>query len=219
MNSDRAASGRYPLVLGGLAALIYFVALLAELHALQVLTKAIPVLLMAAWLRPWRTQDTRLIANGLILSAFGDLFLEISPRFFMAGLLAFLTAHLAYLAAFLRRSRSLAIGYAAPVGAFGGVTFLMLSPYLGALSGAVIVYILVICTMMWRAWAQLTDPGVERSAAWPAALGATSFAISDTLVAYNRFIAPVLALKLLLMVLYWTGQWGIAASAARLRTT
>jgi hypothetical protein len=48
-----------------------------------------------------------------------------------------------------------------------------------------------------------------------AALGATAFAFSDVLVAYNRFVAPVLALKVLLMVLYWGAQWLIAASVVR----
>jgi hypothetical protein len=48
-----------------------------------------------------------------------------------------------------------------------------------------------------------------------AALGATAFALSDLLVAYNRFIAPVLALQVLLMVLYWGAQWLITASVVR----
>jgi hypothetical protein len=51
-----------------------------------------------------------------------------------------------------------------------------------------------------------------------AALGASSFGLSDTLVAHNRFIAPMLALQILLMLLYWTGQWGIAASQQARRT-
>jgi uncharacterized membrane protein YhhN len=46
-------------------------------------------------------------------------------------------------------------------------------------------------------------------------VGATAFALSDILVAYNRFVAPVLALKVLLMVLYWAAQALIAASVIR----
>lgn len=207
------------LGIGVLSALAYFAALWNQIPVMQVLTKSLPVITMALWLRPWNTRDGRLIAIGLILSALGDLLLESSPQFFLAGLLAFLTAHLAYLAAFVGRTRALALGSAIPIAVFGGATFVTLAPYLGSLVGAVIAYILVICTMMWRAWAQVTDAHIARPVAWFAALGATSFAISDTLVAYNRFIAPVFGLKLLLMVLYWAGQWGIAASAARLRAT
>jgi hypothetical protein len=69
--------------------------------------------------------------------------------------------------------------------------------------------------MLWRAWALVGGDRHPRRLAVLAALGATAFAFSDVLVAYNRFVAPVLALKVLLMVLYWGAQWLIAASVVR----
>jgi uncharacterized membrane protein YhhN len=105
------------------------------------------------------------------------------------------------------------LGYALPVAIFGAASFVWLLPRLGTMTWPVLAYVLVICTMMWRAWALVADIRNARRTAWYAALGASSFGLSDTLVAWNRFVAPVLALKLLLMLLYWAGQWGIAASA------
>lgn len=204
--------------LGVLGGGLFFVGVLLEISWLQLATKAIPVLALAAWLRPWQGRQTQLIAAGLLLSAVGDLCLQGSPSLFVAGLVAFLLAHVTYIAAFLGRTRRLASPYLLPVALFGGATFLWLAPSLGALLWPVLAYIIVICTMLWRAWAQLSDDGVPRATAWTVALGASSFAISDTLVAYNRFIEPVLSLQVLLMLLYWAGQWGIAASAQR-RTT
>lgn len=207
--------GLGPLLVGVLCGSAYLAGLFAEEPTLRVALKTIPVLSMAVWLAPWRTHDARLVAFGLLLSGVGDACLEASPDLFLAGLLAFLAAHLAYIAAFLLRSRKAAPVTALPVAIFGIVAFLWLQPYLGAMTLPVLGYVLVICTMMWRAWALVGDKSVARSVAWMAALGATSFGISDTLVAYNRFIAPTLAVQLLLMLLYWAGQWGIAASSSK----
>ena len=206
------------LGIGVIGAGLFFVALLLDIRNLQLLTKAVPVIALAAWLRPWRGRESRLIATGLLLSAIGDLCLQLSPSLFVAGLTAFLLAHVAYIAAFLGRTRQLAAPYVLPVALFGGATYLWLSPSLGAMMWPVLAYIIVICTMLWRAWAQVGDGSVSRATAWTAALGASSFAISDTLVAYNRFIEPVLGLQILLMLLYWAGQWGIAASTQRRAT-
>jgi alkenylglycerophosphocholine/alkenylglycerophosphoethanolamine hydrolase len=80
-------------------------------------------------------------------------------------------------------------------------------------------YIVAICLMLWRAWALVGGGRHPPRLAVLAALGATAFALSDLLVAYNRFIEPVLALQVLLMVLYWGAQWLITASVVRDRTS
>lgn len=200
------------LLAGLLAAAAHLAATLTGSPTLALLSKPIPVLLLAVWLQPV-DRSPRLVAGGLVLSALGDLLLEISPTLFVAGLATFLAAHLAYIAAFLGRSRIAALPYSIPVGLFGTVVFVWLLPKLGSMTVPVLAYVIVICLMMWRAWALVADRSITRSQAWCAALGAGSFGISDTLVAWNRFVEPVLALQILLMLLYWAGQWGIAASA------
>ncbi len=44
--------------------------------------------------------------------------------------------------------------------------------------------------------------------------GAIAFGASDTLLAFDRFLQPITGVHFPILVLYWLGQWGIAASAA-----
>lgn len=189
--------------------------MLLDLYALRLATKPIPVLCLMVWLAPFPDADHRRIAMGLGLSAVGDLLLEFEPAFFIPGLVAFLGAQITYTVAFVARTRRPCLGRAAGAALFGAAAFLWLAPSLGALRMPVLAYVCAICLMLWRAWAQPGDPALSPRLAAFAALGATSFVLSDLLVAYNRFVAPVLALQALLMLLYWAAQWLIAASVDR----
>jgi alkenylglycerophosphocholine/alkenylglycerophosphoethanolamine hydrolase len=205
---------RLLLILGLLAAAAYFYGLLADQYTLRLLSKPIPVLCLIAWLAPFPDADHRRIAMALALSAIGDVLLEFQPPFFVPGLVAFLGAQVVYIVAFTARDRRPQWLRAAPAALFGIGAYLWLAPSLGGLREAVAAYIVAICLMLWRAWA-LVGGGHPRRLAVFAALGATAFAASDLLVAYNRFLAPVLALKVLLMLLYWAAQWLIAVSVVR----
>ncbi|MFN5011560.1 MAG: lysoplasmalogenase [Gammaproteobacteria bacterium] len=205
---------RLLLIVGLLAAAAYFYGLLADQYMLRLFTKPLPVLCLFAWLAPFPDADHRRIAMALALSAIGDLLLEFQPPFFVPGLVAFLGAQVVYIVAFTARDRRPQWLRAVPAALFGAGAYLWLAPSLGGLRGAVAAYIVAICVMLWRAWATVGGTHPQRLAAF-AAVGATAFALSDILVAYNRFVAPVLALKVLLMVLYWTAQWLIAASVVR----
>jgi uncharacterized membrane protein YhhN len=145
----------------------------------------------------------------------GDVLLEFEPSFFVPGLVAFLAAQVTYTVAFVARTRRPCLARAAAAALVGVAAFLWLAPALGALRLPVLAYVCAICLMLWRAWAQPGDPALSPRLAAFAALGATSFVASDLLVAYSRFVAPVLALQVLLMLLYWVAQWLIAASVDR----
>jgi len=206
--------GTGPLLAGaGLAtALLYFVGLAAGLHELRLSVKPFPALALAAWVglrctRPWG----RLTAAGLVLSAAGDLLLEWGR--FLPGLLAFLAAHVAYVAAFLAAERRPALARALPFLAWGMGAFSLLRSGLGALTVPVAVYVAVISAMMWRAAARVGSPGTPALAALLGLAGAIAFGASDTLIAFDRFSAPIPGSRWPIMILYWLGQWGIAASA------
>jgi alkenylglycerophosphocholine/alkenylglycerophosphoethanolamine hydrolase len=200
----------------GLAAVAaYLFALATDHYTLRLFTKPIPVLCLAAWLAPFPDADHRRIALALGLSAIGDLLLEFQPSFFVPGLIAFLGAQIVYIVAFAARDRRPRWLHAAPAALFGLGAFLWLAPQVGALRGPVAAYIVAICLMLWRAWALVGGDRHPPRLARMAALGATAFALSDLLVAYNRFVAPVLGLQVLLMVLYWGAQGLIAASVDR----
>lgn len=200
---------------GLLAAAIFFAGVVFDWPALRVLIKPIPVLCVLAWLSPVAGRDARLIALGLGLSLVGDVCLELSPRLFVPGLVAFLLAHVAYVVAYVGRTRALHLARLVPVVALCYFVFGWLEPSLGAMKGPVLAYMVVIGAMVWRAYAQIGERPHAPHLAWCAALGATSFAISDTMVAYNRFVAQSVAMKIALMILYWGAQWLIAASSER----
>ena len=146
----------------------------AVIPALCLAVKPFPALALAAWvaLRCPRPLG-RLTAAGLVFSAVGDVVLE--TGLFLPGLLAFLAAHLAYVAAFLAAERRPALGRALPFLAWGLGAFAILRPGLGPMAVPVAVYVAVICTMMWRAAARVGSPGTPALAATLGLAGAVAF--------------------------------------------
>lgn len=206
--------GRGPLLAGvGIGtALLYFAGLAAASPALCLAVKPFPALALAAWValscpRPLG----RLTAAGLVVSALGDLLLEVG--LFLPGLLAFLAAHLAYVAAFLAADHRPALGRALPFLAWGAGALALLRPGLGPMTLPVAVYVAVICAMMWRAAARVGSPGTPALAALLGLAGAVAFGASDTLIAFNRFATPIPGARWAIMILYWLGQTGLATSA------
>lgn len=207
--------GSTSLRLGLAAAVTYFLAHLLGWETLALVSKPAPVLCLLAFLLPVHHRDGALIAGGLLLSAIGDLLLEASPALFLPGLAAFLLAHVAYIAAFVGRTSQPELRRLVPVLLFSGLAFQMLAPHLGAMRGPVIAYVVVISVMLWRAGAQLGGRGAAGLSGWLATGGAWMFALSDLMVAWQRFVDPQAGLQLPLMVLYWGAQTAITASARR----
>ena len=163
-----------------------------------------------------RDSYTRLIASGLAFSALGDLLLELQGRF-LAGLLAFLMAHLLYGSAFWLDVRDPAWPRVVPFAIWGALAWAALRPGLGALAGPVLFYLLAILAMMWRAWARVGRSRRGPESAWWAAAGALLFGLSDTLIALDRFRAEIPLARWPIILLYWAGQWGLARSARPFR--
>jgi uncharacterized membrane protein YhhN len=206
----RRLGGAFALAaIGLLAAVAYFAG--GGAPALRLAFKPVPVLALAAWVAMRSTRlDGRLVAAGLVASAAGDALLEWGT--FLPGLVAFLCAHLVYIAAFVAGERRLALPRLLPFAAWGVASFGHLRAGLGSLVVPVAGYVAVITTMMWRAAARVGSPNVPRKAALLGLAGALSFGASDTLLAVNRFVDPVPGAGWLVIVLYWLGQWGIAGS-------
>jgi uncharacterized membrane protein YhhN len=208
----RLATGPVLAGVGLATALLYFFGLAVGWPDLRLVVKPFPALALAVWVAT-RCQEppARLVAAGLALSALGDVQLE--RGLFLPGLLAFLSAHLAYVAAFLAADRRPALARALPFLAWGATAFALLRPGLGPMAVPVGVYVAVICTMMWRAAARLGSPATPAMAALLGLAGAVAFGASDTLIAFDRFSSPIPGARWPIMVLYWLGQLGIAASA------
>jgi len=158
------------------------------------------------------------IALGLVLGAIGDAaLLGASSRAFLAGLVAFLLGHLAYVVAagyLLPPSDWLAAAgpYAALPAAVGIAVTVWLWPRLGSMRIPVIGYVITIVAMVIAALA------VARAGALPApqhlrfAAGAALFFVSDLAVARDRFVGRAFANKAWGLPTYYAGQLLIAWS-------
>jgi uncharacterized membrane protein YhhN len=154
------------------------------------------------------------IVAGLLCSLAGDIFLMLPADRFIAGLVSFLLGHLAYIVAFsiapgARLSPRSAL-LLVPLLLYGAGVFRRLLPHLGGLAPPVLVYMLVIVAMAWRAldlWA-----AARTLAAFSAALGAVLFVASDSLLAFNRFIGKFVAAQALVLGTYYAAQWLIGLS-------
>ncbi len=194
-----------------LAAILFLVGLSADVHILRLVTKPVPVIALLLWLWPARGPYRRWVLVGLVCSLAGDLLLEIDrERLFVAGLGAFLLGHLGYTTAYIARERRLRFLRALPFALWCGGLLAWLWPGLGKMAAPVTVYTAVIGTMLWRA-AALPQDRLGRLALG----GAVLFALSDSLIAINKFGEPFPYARHAIIILYWLGQWGITAAAKR----
>lgn len=174
------------------------------------------VLLFLAAVVPPRLTDGRYtagIACGLLASLAGDIFLMLPGDQFLAGLLCFLVAHLAYLLAF---TAGVPFGQSPwlllPLGAAAVGLLVLLWPGLGRMKGPVVVYSAVILVMVWQAGARAL--ALPSEGATLAAAGAVLFMASDSLLALNRFRGKWSLAQAQVMVTYVAAQALIALSVS-----
>lgn len=185
---------------GSLAILVSYLRLRKAFLILKPLTTILIILL--AFTRQGDDTYRLMILTGLALSLAGDVFLLFEHSQFMAGLVSFLFAHIAYTAAFLQNT-TLNGGLLLPLGLFGGVVLVYLFPKLGKLRIPVIIYMGAILMMGWTAL----------SKEWmPTGVGACFFIASDTLLALNRFDRPFRSSQFWVLSTYWIAQTLIALS-------
>ena len=196
------------MILIGFAAVSAIVHLYAEYRGprwLVYLAKPLTtsLLIAAAVLAP-RTPYSLAVVVGLLFSLAGDVFLMLPRDHFLAGLVSFLLAHLAYVWAFSRDVGLFARPLlAVPYVLAAGVILAYLWPRLGALRLPVVVYVGALVVMAWQAAA--------RGNAF-ATIGAALFVVSDATLAIDRFRRPFRAAQLVVMSTYVAAQALIAVS-------
>ena len=202
------------LILALMGAVTFLYGLSVHATLLCLLVKPMPVLALLGWLHDAPPSEyRRWISLGLIFSLVGDVLLAWPQDLFVFGLGAFLVAHLAYLKAYLSDCRRLAVLPLIIALSTGAVLLgILISNGLGPLLVPVIVYGTAISAMLWRALARLGTDVPKRSALLAAA-GAVAFVFSDSVIGINRFVMPFHAAPYIIILSYWLGQWGIAASA------
>jgi len=172
------------------------------------------ILLGAAWLVQPGDQPYRgLVVAALALSVAGDLLLVLPADRLLPGLLAFLLAHVAYIAAFsvdapfAPRQLPWLVPWVVVTG--GVVAFTWRG--LGRHRVPVLGYVAVVCVMAWRA-AMRGQAAVPRASYGLALLGAGLFVASDMVLAIRRFRHPSRVTHGLELGAYWTAQTLIALS-------
>ena len=179
--------------------------LAATIKPLPILLLIIPVYLKQQGI--WRTA----MIFALLFSAGGDVFLALEPsinNMFIAGLGSFLVAQLIYAGLFWS-DRSPDSGRRILI--FVSLIILLVAataiiPKTGELMLPVIVYILAIGSM-------LTGAAVCNRPPNRLFTGAMLFAISDCLIAINKFIMPIPAAGILIMMSYYSAQYLIVTGS------
>ncbi|MFI5447440.1 lysoplasmalogenase family protein [Polaromonas sp. UC242_47] len=188
---------------------------LRELHLVfKPLTLLIAMILVAARARPtWAGgRFDAYLLMALAASLAGDVLLML-PGYFIPGLLAFLVAHLFFIALFRqgvawfpsRRTLWLTL-------LTGLAMYAFLWPHLSPLlKGAVAAYVLVITLMAAQAIGRALVLRDQASVA--VAVGAGFFMLSDALLATNRFVQPLPLAQLWVLSTYYVAQILIASHA------
>lgn len=169
--------------------------------------KCLPLLLLClARLRDGTGRFSRLVGLGLFASLVGDLVID---SVFVAGLGAFLVAHLCYLGAMGAPARASDAGLPAlPALVMGGFMWGILvgtgrAPE--ALSIPITAYAVVISLMLGRAIGRATiEPKDQQSRVF--CVGAFLFVVSDSLIGIHHWVFPLRAGGVWILVTYYLGQ-------------
>ncbi len=185
-------------------------------------TKPAVLLALIAWFslaNGWGGADLW-FGLALVFSLLGDISLMLPERYFLLGLVAFLLAHVLYIVGFNQSPLNpdpLALVIIGLVAVSGLRVFTIIRSGLvrtnegRKLLAPVMVYSLAISVMLISAWLCLFRPDWPLPAAFLVGVGALLFFVSDSVLAYNRFIRRFPHGELLVMTTYHLGQIAIIA--------
>ena len=195
-----------------LVSIIHLFAVQFSADSLAVITKSVLIPALMIWY--WQQSKTQLVWVYLALTAswVGDVLLTQDGLFyFIAGLLAFLLTHMVYAYFFLRQRGALKhwqVNLILILWSFLIVYGWYLSPHLEALKIPVYFY-MVIITMMTSAAIARNRRHPGHGKVWQ---GTLFFMASDSLLAYDKFIAPIPGSHWWIMITYLVAQflivWG-----------
>jgi alkenylglycerophosphocholine hydrolase len=225
----------YPAVLAlvMLFAGLDWLAVWQENKRLEYFTKPAPLLALIAWFSLNGGFQGALVWAGaaLVFALVGDILLMLpdgrkllpSGRGFLAGLGAFLACHLAYLVALNPGEAAIDFGSLLVLAAVLGAGLVIFHPVERAIKArsspvmlwAVRIYALVLSLVLASALSVLVRAIANpqewslTAALWLSA-GASLFFLSDTLLAYGRFVSPRAGGRVLVHLTYHLGQIGLA---------
>jgi len=180
-------------------------------YVLKPLTMVLVILVALLAKAPVPAAYKAYILAGLLFSLAGDVFLMLPEKWFPAGLVSFLAAHVLYILAFRpERGGGLSAPVLLPFMLYALLFFRMLAPGLGKLKLPVLVYTAAITAMAWLAGCRYVYLGGTKPLL--AFIGAALFLISDSVLAYDRFSKKIGPAQILILGTYFPAQLLIALS-------
>ena len=163
-----------------------------------------------------------LFGLGLVFSMAGDIFLMLPKERFVAGLVSFLLAHVAYIIGFNDTFPPMNLVTLVVAALVALVAFRLYTRIAGGLTASgndklkipVLVYSIVISIMLLSALLTLIKPEWTAISALLAAFGALLFFLSDSCLAWNKFVQPLPNGRLIVIITYHVGQILIITGAA-----
>jgi len=203
---------KYFLWLFILDAILHLVTTVYALPMLNLITKPLLMILLAGYfvskVGNLNNKIKYVVIAALVGSWFGDTFLMFQERnsmFFIFGLGSFLLAHLAYIMAFYKfigKSNQVAlISISLFFSAYSLNLLLALWPGLNDMLVPVIVYAAVLTVM--GITGVVRNYGISNLIV----IGVVLFIISDSLIAYNKFVEPVIYSRFSIMLTYISAQF------------
>ena len=162
------------------------------------------------------------VLGAILFSFLGDVFLMAAgDLYFMLGLVSFLGAHIAYIIAYRMHRRDEGDGltgiqkvrYAFPFILAGTGLITVLYPHLGELKLPVIIYASVLVIMVLTALFRYGFTSMPSF--WLVFIGAFLFMVSDSLLAFNKFVTPIDYSGLWVMSTYIAAQYFIVVGVVR----
>ena len=153
-----------------------------------------------------------LITIGMLFSLMGDIFLMLPSDQFLIGLICFLITHICYIVAFLSDSR-----FGHPIWPYVLLAAIAIAIF-ELLSGGINAAMKFPVAIYAAALSFMTAQGIARYlqhisiGSKFAAIGAVLFMISDTTLAYDRFVTGFAAAHAIILSTYYAAQFLIARS-------
>jgi len=205
-------------------ALLDWYAALKENRYLLVIAKPLTVIFMMLWslqVSGWHGAMLY-FGLGLLFSLGGDVALLFPARWFLPGLFSFLVAHIMFIIGFSQQIPALSMfsaGIAIVIGLTGARILKVIRAGIARMPGskkllpASVVYGMALAVMLLSAMLTFFNDQWSIAASLCAAIGASFFFISDTTLAYDRFVKKLKNARFWVHVTYHLGLFGIISGA------
>lgn len=210
------------ILLFALVAAVELIAVTFDFAMAHAIVKPLIMITLAAYYVSSVSQRNNFFIAALIFCWLGDVMLMMQgdEKYFMAGLVAFLSGHVLYVFSYkqmrdpegvdgLLNTQKLRFSF--PVILAGTGLVVVLLPHLGDLKIPVMIYALVITIMVLQALFRFGFTS-KRSFAL-IFVGAILFMISDSALAINKFMTPLPMASLVIMTTYIAAQFLIVEGA------